>query len=119
MRYPVRASLTFCWRDADGSNRQGKGWTRNISEEGALIASAKCPAQGDQVDLVLQLPPGRSATPSSVFRMDMKAEVVRLLLDSSGRNIRGFAVRKCNTELPDWKSLDFVLQYGPVSSREN
>jgi len=121
MRYPLRASISFWWRDADGSNRQGKGWTRNVSEEGALISTLNCPAQGDQVDLLLQLPMGRSPVAPSTIRMDMKAEVVRLLLDSSGKKIRGFAVRKCDrVVLNDLKSLEFALGYGGLASlREN
>jgi hypothetical protein len=121
MRYPLRASICFWWRDPDGANRQGKGWTRNVSEEGALISTPNCPAQGDQVDLVLRIPVGRSPIPVSAFRMDMKAEVVRLLLDSTGKKICGFAVRKRDKDLlSDLKSLEFALGYGGLASlREN
>jgi len=116
MRYPLRAAISFWWRDEDGSNRRGRGWTRNVSEEGALIATRDCPAQGDQVVLVLQIPAGRSPVPASTFRMDMKAEVVRLLLDSSGRKIQGFAVRKRERELNNWQSGDLAMQYGDLAS---
>jgi len=122
MRYPLRASISFWWRDPDGSNRQGRGWTRNVSEEGALISTLTCPAQGDQIDLVLQIPAaGRPPMPASAFRMDMKAEVVRLLLDSTGKKIRGFAVRKRDKDLlSDLKAAEFSLGYGGLASlREN
>jgi len=121
MRYPVRASISFWWRDPDGSNRQGKGWTRNVSEEGALISTLHCPAPGDQVDLVLQIPAGRPPIPLSSFRMDMKAEVVRLLLDSTGKKICGFAVRKRTKDLlADLKSVEFAFEQSSLASlREN
>jgi PilZ domain len=121
MRYPLRTPITFRWSHTDGSSRHGKGWTRNVSEEGALISTANCPSEGDQVDLVLQIPAGCPAIPTSIFRMDMKAEVVRLLLDSSRKKICGFAVRKCSTEpRSDWQSTDLALQFGGlVGSREN
>lgn len=121
MRYPVRASISFWWRDPDGANRQGKGRTRNVSEEGALISTPHCPAPGDQVDLVLQIPAGRPPIPLSTFRMDMKAEVVRLLLDSTGKKICGFAVRKRDQDLlAELNSVEFALAQGDLASlREN
>ena len=86
-----------------------------------MISTPHCPAPGDQVDLVLQIPAGRPPIPLSTFRMDMKAEVVRLLLDSTGKKICGFAVRKRDQDLlAELNSVEFALEQADLASlREN
>lgn len=94
MRYPLRASVVYQWRDSNGMERSGRGWTRDVSEEGVLVSSEDRPALGELVDLVLRLPTMRSPIPAPALRMDMKARVIRLVTDAGeGRNL-GFAARR-------------------------
>jgi PilZ domain len=94
MRYPVRACITYRWRDCQGVERRGRGWTQNISEGGALVSSSSCPGVGDLVDLKLKVPTSRAQATGSSLRMEMNASVVRVLIEAEkGRNW-GFAVRR-------------------------
>lgn len=94
MRYPLRASIVYRWRDEKGIERRGRGWTQDVSEEGVLVSSDNCPAVGDCVDLILRVPSLRTPVPAPTLRMDMNAKVVRVLTDAhEGKNL-GFAVRK-------------------------
>ena len=110
MRYPLRASVIYRWRDGDGMERRGKGWTHDLSEEGVMVSSDNCPALGEPVDLVLRVPTTRSPMPAPALRMNMKARVVRLESPGAeGKNL-GFAVhrRDCAGALES-TSQDWVL----------
>lgn len=121
MRYPLRASIVYRWRDGEGMERRGRGWTQDISEEGVLVSSENCPAVGDSVDLILRVPSLRSPVPAPTLRMDMSAKVVRVLTDAQdGKNL-GFAVRKRGTAtVGDKSSRQLTWEYhGQVSFRCN
>ena len=94
MRYPLRASVIYRWRDGDGMERRGKGWTHDLSEEGVMVSSEDCPALGEPVDLVLRVSTTRSPIPAPALRMNMKAKVVRLLSDGTEGKSLGFAVHR-------------------------
>jgi hypothetical protein len=90
----VRASIIYRWRDGQGVERRGHGWTQNVSEEGILVNSAICPKVGDLVDLTLRAPVLRSQAPGAPLRMEMNARVVRVVMEApDGKNL-GFAVRR-------------------------
>jgi hypothetical protein len=93
MRYPLRTLIQFQWKTREGLLRQGRGWTRNVSEEGALVTSTECPLVGDLVELTLRVP-GKSKTGPPAFSMTMRGEVVRVVVESSGRNVCGFAIER-------------------------
>jgi hypothetical protein len=94
MRYPLRAAVVYRWRDADGTERCGRGRTQDLSEEGVMVSSENCPAVGEPVDLVLRVPTTRSPVPAPPLRMNMKARVVRLQGEGTeGKNL-GFAVHR-------------------------
>ena len=94
MRYPLRASVVYRWRDSDGMRRCGRGWTQDVSEEGVLVCSENCPAVGELLDLVLRVPTLRKPAPAPALRMDMKAKVIRILNDTGERKNLGFAARR-------------------------
>ena len=94
MRYPLRASVVYRWRDSDGMRRSGRGWTQDVSEEGVLVCSEDCPAVGELLDLALRVPTLRTPVPAPALRMDMKAKVIRILSEAGeGKNL-GFAARR-------------------------
>jgi hypothetical protein len=94
MRYPLRASVVYRWRDTAGMRRCGRGWTQDVSEEGVLVCSEDCPAVGELLDLVLRVPTLRKPVPAPPLRMDMKAKVIRILNDTGERKNLGFAARR-------------------------
>ena len=94
MRYPLRASVVYRWRDSDGMRRCGRGWTQDVSEEGVLVCSENCPAVGELLDVALRVPTLRTPVPAPALRMDMKAKVIRILSEAGeGKNL-GFAARR-------------------------
>jgi len=112
MRYPLRASVAYRWRDANGTERCGRGWTQDLSEEGVMVSSDNCPALGEPVDLVLRVPTTRSPMPAPALRMNMKARVVRLESPGAeGKNL-GFAVHSRDCAGPmESKSQRSTLSY--------
>jgi hypothetical protein len=89
VRYPLRISIDYRWRDRYGTDRGGKGWTRNISEEGAFIQTQECPGEDENVNLFF-----RMRTPSPSKRMTMEARVVRVERSVEEGLALGFAVQK-------------------------
>jgi PilZ domain len=92
VRYPLRVSVDYRWKDNAGIDRGGKGWTRNISEDGAFIQTGDCPAEHVSVDLLFRIPRMRTASPST--RMTMEAKVVRVERSVEEGYELGFAVQK-------------------------
>lgn len=95
VRFPLRVSVGFQWGEG-GNKRDGRGWTRNLSEEGAFIETAKCPAEGESVDLLFRIPRARRPTSIRAIRVVMEARVVRVQVeeDTRGAVKVGFAVQK-------------------------
>jgi hypothetical protein len=121
LRYPLRATIRYQWRNAHGLLCRGKGRARNVSEGGALIVGTNCPARGDLVDLTLRVPRRTWADREYASSLRMTGEVVRLLIDASGKTVCGFAVRR-RGERPRkaGRLMNFVPQVAdPDSSRCN
>jgi hypothetical protein len=97
MRYPLRISVDYRWRDSQGTKRGGKGWTRNLSEEGAFVQTRDCPTVHDDVDLVLRIPRLRTSSIVSAMRMTMEGRVVRVERNTEQGLDLGFAVQKRRT----------------------
>lgn len=93
LRYPLKAAIRYHWRDAQGVLCRGRGWTRDVSEGGVLIATTNCPFKGDLVDLALRLPRDKKATTGPPLFLRMKGEVVRVLVNESGKAVCGFALQ--------------------------
>jgi len=54
VRYKLRLPVIFNWYD--GTERTGGGFTSDVSLDGALIISSKCPPSGSSVRLAILLP---------------------------------------------------------------
>ena len=111
MRYPLRTLTHFQWQTREGLLRQGRGWTRNVSEAGTLITSSECPMVGDLVELTLRVPGNKNKSGSPAFSMTMRGEVVRVIVEASGKNVCGFAIeRRDATGKKDAKQMLQSLQ---------
>jgi hypothetical protein len=91
IRYPLRNSVLYLW-EHDGVRRKGRGWTKDVSEEGVYVNSRNCPQQGDPVSLVFRLSRRSSETPQLAVRMEMQASVLRIDRDHTCGEEIGFAV---------------------------
>jgi hypothetical protein len=54
VRYKLRLPVIFNWND--GTEHTGGGFTSDISLDGALIISSKCPPSGSNIRLEILLP---------------------------------------------------------------
>ena len=118
MRYPLRTLTHFQWQTRDGLQRQGRGWTRNVSEAGTLVTSSECPMVGDLVELTLRVPGNKNKTSSAAFSMTMRGEVVRVVVEASGKNVCGFAIeRRDAVGKKDTKQMLQSLQAGDLEGQ--
>jgi hypothetical protein len=56
VRYSLDLPLTFAWKDNDGHERHGAGFTRDISSGGMYVFSDLCPEEAVIVRCSLLLP---------------------------------------------------------------
>lgn len=54
VRYKLRLPVIFSWND--GQEHTGGGFTSDVSLDGALILSGKCPPSGSSIRLEILLP---------------------------------------------------------------
>jgi hypothetical protein len=94
VRYPLRISVAYRWKDNGGTSHGSKGLTRNVSEAGAFVQASQCPAEDDIVDLFFRIPRARSLPAVRAMRMTMQAKVVRLEQNVELGVDIGFAVHK-------------------------
>ena len=89
MRYPLRASVLFSWKDENGNQCQGEGTSRDISETGAFVLTLGCPPLGADVALriVLAAPPDAM----KMLRMEVDGWVLRVE-QATAAGSSGFAV---------------------------
>ncbi|MFY9532298.1 MAG: PilZ domain-containing protein [Candidatus Acidiferrales bacterium] len=90
MRYPVKARVSFWWKDEDGNQRQGEGTSRDISETGTFVVAPACPPLGADVELRIFLPALPNVT--SALRMQLAGRVLRVEQTAAGKGSSGFAV---------------------------
>ncbi len=60
------------------------------------MTSTECPYKGDLVELTLEVPQSRKAAACSPLTMRMSGEVVRVIINSSGKVVCGFALERRN-----------------------
>lgn len=94
VRFPLRISVGFHWKEDGGVKKDARGWTRNISEQGAFIETAECPVERDSVNLQFRIPSPRKPWSVRATRMVMEARVVRVESDATTGSRVGFAVQK-------------------------
>ena len=97
MRFPIAAPVTFNWLARNGTQHQGTGRSRNVSEGGAFVFTRKLPPIGACIDLSIQFP--SSALNGRIPRMEMTGEVVRLELPLDHKSKWGFAVVRKQSSL--------------------
>jgi PilZ domain len=90
MRYPVKAAVSFRWRDADGHEHQGEGSSHNISETGAFVLAAVSPPAGADIELVISFVALRNAMTTEPVKLD--GRVLRVEPIAAGKGVGGFAV---------------------------
>lgn len=90
VRYALRAEVVITWTAQDGTTREARGYTRDISPGGAYVFSDVFPPVGRSVQLNVQLPmlPGEARVPC----VNVRGSVLRV--DGIGADAEtGFAVR--------------------------
>jgi hypothetical protein len=90
IRFPLKASVDFWWKDELGNAKQGEGLSRDISERGAFVYAAVCPPAGAPVRLRLSLEGFPGGTRD--MRMEIEGQVLRVEETSGSAANRGFAV---------------------------
>lgn len=104
LRYPLRAVAVYGWEDQGGMRRQGRGWTKDIGEEGVYVLSSECPSKGNLVKLLLRFPPHPISCGGAAAQFNMNGDVLRVDHDAvCGRDL-GFAVRKNEIPSPEENS---------------
>jgi hypothetical protein len=90
MRYPLETRVCFRWKDKDGTQRQGEGTSRDLSETGTFVLARACPPVGSQIELRISL----AALPSaaSALRVELEGRVLRVEKSFAGKGSGGFAV---------------------------
>jgi len=76
VRHPLHARVVFQWNDDDGSQRAGRGQTRNISQNGAYVVSPERPPKGARISMSIYLPPLSGGT--RVRRIETQGQVLRV-----------------------------------------
>jgi hypothetical protein len=89
MRYPVKAPVSFWWKDESGDQRQGEGTSRDVSETGTFVFAPGCPPVGADVALRIFLVALPGAT--RVLRMEVDGRVLRVE-QATAAGSSGFAV---------------------------
>ena len=89
MRYPVKAPVSFWWKDENGNRRQGAGTSRDVSETGTFVFALGCPPVGADIALRIFLVALPGAT--RILRMEVDGRVLRVE-EATGSGRCGFAV---------------------------
>ena len=90
LRVPVGTRAVFTWGSREGTEKRGKGVTRDISAGGMYLYTKTPPPVGSSIKLDLLLPRVRGAM--EALRMKVMGRVVRVHPPDEGeRQISGFA----------------------------
>jgi hypothetical protein len=89
MRYPVKAPVSFRWKDENGNQRQGEGTSRDVSETGTFVFAPGCPPVGADVALKIFLVAMPGAT--KMVRVEVDGRVLRVEQATAAAS-SGFAV---------------------------
>ena len=90
MRYPVKETVSFWWKDEHGNKRHGEGTSRDISETGAFVHAPVCPPVGAHVELRVFF--AQLAEGTRLPRMKLEGRVLRVEQIWAGKGSSGFAV---------------------------
>ena len=94
IRYMLHARVVFHWTDTEGSQKVGRGHTRNLSQKGAYVVSLEHPPTGAHVSLTIYLP--ALGVETRLLSLTAQGHVTRvdsnLLEKQEGKTGFGFAV---------------------------
>lgn len=76
VRHSLRARVVFRWNDENGSEKAGRGQTRDISQKGVYVCSPERPPHGASVCMNIYLPPLPGDT--RVFSIEAVGRVLRV-----------------------------------------
>lgn len=57
IRYRLDTPVVFRWHDGSGKRLEGEGVTRDVSEVGAYVFTARCPPLHKDVEIEIAVPP--------------------------------------------------------------
>jgi hypothetical protein len=57
IRYRLDTPVVFRWQDDSGTRLEGDGVTRDVSEMGAYVFTARCPPLHKEVEVEIVVPP--------------------------------------------------------------
>ena len=89
-RYELGIPVTFFWKDAEETQHEGIGLTRDIGVGGLFVLTTSPPPLQSVVKLKAFLPPGKNAVPALQIRG--QGRVVRVDAAHGGEPRAGFAV---------------------------
>ena len=72
-RFQLAVPVRFQWKEADGTEREGLGTTRDISGHGIFIKCDRVPPVGVGVVVILDLPPPRGSPSAALLYGEGKA----------------------------------------------
>ena len=90
IRFPLEASVTFYWKSENGSDQQGQGRSRDISEHGVFVFADRCPPPGVKIGLSVSLP--ELSDIARALRVQIEGRVLRVDQTRPELEARGFAV---------------------------
>lgn len=98
IRFPLRAFVNFRWDDAAGHFHQGKGKSRDISEQGAFVETLVCPPVGTRTTVAIWI-----QRPESTRTQEIEFEgcVVRVEHRKKTTICAGFALKTSETFFSD------------------
>jgi hypothetical protein len=62
IRYRLETPAAFHWQDGSGTRWEGEGVTRDVSEVGAYVFTARCPPLQTEVEIEIVVPPLHGAS---------------------------------------------------------
>jgi PilZ domain len=90
IRYPLEASVAFCCKAENGTDQQGNGRSRDISESGLFIFANGCPPL--EVKIKLRISVTEFHDIARALRLHVEGYVLRVDKLGAGPGICGFAV---------------------------
>jgi PilZ domain len=90
IRFPLEASVSFYWMGENGVEQQGKGRSRDISENGVFVFADECPPAGVKIGLKIVLP--ELSDIAHALRMQIEGRVLRVDEAAGEQRVCGFVV---------------------------
>jgi hypothetical protein len=87
-RYDLLASVDFKWEDANGNNRRGAGFIRDVSLGGLFVMSVRPPPVGAAIEFEICI---KSSLASSPHLIQAKGQVRRVEVGDQSGMASGFA----------------------------